>query len=432
MEKSVGDARNLESFCFIHAGSHKTSLELLNLAPTTTFHTNKLMGRSHFKILREGLKSLESSQGKELVLKEKEHLLPHDVQQVSSLIKQSASTLQSLQLVDCNLAVSDIVRLKTALVPAVKRSSSFVPADVVAGDADAADNRVLMLQSLNLNRNKIGQNEGAEVIGEIVRFHPLQNLKLVKNDLRAQGFSEICNALTWNPRYLHVLDVTNNQICARGARRMGQILLKPKLALKTLNMAFNEIGDVGMMWLSLSLTKNKSLETLNLAHNGLTDGCVEVLISALVKNRAVTSLNLSYNQFTGDGLQKLLVGIESLNVNLLQLQIKTHSPMNNALNLLASSICQRNQRLLERLASSIPIGRKLVAIFGGHDRMDQHLLPPELLLYILRFCTFPTLTANEHHHLSSLLLDRKSVGSLAPKNQDQDFSITSILNLNPV
>ena len=86
-----------------------------------------------------------------------------------------------------------------------------------------------------------------------------------------------CQIKTINYLSLDKLNLSNNNICLDGLKKLSNLLSDEKCSLTKLNLNNNLIGDDGCATLSEGIAKNNSLISLNLsANNILNKGVVEI------------------------------------------------------------------------------------------------------------------------------------------------------------
>ena len=84
-------------------------------------------------------------------------------------------------------------------------------------------------------------------------------------------------------------------------------------ALKSANLAENDIGDEGAVALSAALEKNNTLTELNLRaeQDGIKISAtgVQAIAEMLAVNRALTSLDLTYNEIGAGGARAIAASL---------------------------------------------------------------------------------------------------------------------------
>jgi len=155
------------------------------------------------------------------------------------------------------------------------------------------------LEELDLSGNCFG-NQGATNLAEgLKRCAALKKLDLSCDMIHAPGIKEIAGALAGCSK-LECLDLVRNKFGDIGATYLA-IAIK-KLTLNGLNIASNNIGELGMENIADALAQCSTLNSLDISCN-----CVCKKFS-----RALTTLNLEYCNIGEDGTLRLGVLPESL------------------------------------------------------------------------------------------------------------------------
>lgn len=180
------------------------------------------------------------------------------------------------------------------------------------------------LQSLTMVRCGLGPI-GGKALGEALETNgTLTTLDLTQNDLGVEGAVALSKALVLNTALMHLnmrfnrigfglsraavfaealasntsltwLDMGQNEIGATGAAAFARTLNLS--ALRTLNMARNELGGEGGGLLLAALAANTSLTSLDLSDNELGPRGGFAMAAALGANSTLTRLDASRNAF---------------------------------------------------------------------------------------------------------------------------------------
>ncbi|KAE8603999.1 hypothetical protein XENTR_v10014530 [Xenopus tropicalis] len=176
---------------------------------------------------------------------------------------QINSTLEELDLGDCDLGIQSLIALATVLL----------------------QNKTL--KSLNLNRPifYVMQEDTTVHLSEMLRVNStLQELHLSKHEITDFGVQRLCDALHENH------------------------------TLKYLNLSCNKITRDGVKYLAEVLKINKTLEILDLASNRMEDDGALYLAEAIyLYNRSLKALSVVSNNISGKGLQALAAAIKANN-----------------------------------------------------------------------------------------------------------------------
>lgn len=155
----------------------------------------------------------------------------------------------------------------------------------------------------------------------------LRTLLLDYNFVRAQGGFRIARALRTNRTLQHVSGSWAAAPCCARAPLMSCVLVCGCCALLQLSLYENELGDLGLKYLSEGLRNNQSITHLNLSYNLLSDKATAEFSEALEANQSLVTLALEGNQFTAKGLEPML---ESLRYNSsIQHLNLSHNPLEN-------------------------------------------------------------------------------------------------------
>ncbi len=98
------------------------------------------------------------------------------------------------------------------------------------------------------------------------------------------------------------LDFSNNRIGIRGAEILSCILRGTNNHISTLSLYRNTLGDKGTYWISSGI---KNLTNLNLAHNEISDVGVEYLCNE-IKTSSLSLLSLAYNNISSHAASALI------------------------------------------------------------------------------------------------------------------------------
>jgi len=150
------------------------------------------------------------------------------------------------------------------------------------------------LTPLDLNNCSL-QVPAGEALGVGLATHPsLVWLSLKGNKLGEHGIRKFCKAMMRNT-VLTFLDLTSNDIGARGASSVSSLLEQPTIAIENLCLFGNLIGIEGARFIAKSIASNRSLKELDLGLNRIRPkGCL-ALASALRHNSTLETLKLKLN-----------------------------------------------------------------------------------------------------------------------------------------
>ncbi|XP_012495617.1 PREDICTED: leucine-rich repeat-containing protein 34 [Propithecus coquereli] len=153
---------------------------------------------------------------------------------------QINSSLQKLDLGDCDLGMQSVIAFATVLT----------------------QNQAI--KGINLNRPILyGEQEESTVhLGHMLKEnHCLVELHVCKHGIKNCGLQRLCNALYLNTS-LRYLDVSCNKITRDGIEYLADVL-KSNTTLEVIDLSFNRIENAGANYLSETLTShNRSLKAL--------------------------------------------------------------------------------------------------------------------------------------------------------------------------
>ena len=110
------------------------------------------------------------------------------------------------------------------------------------------------------------------------------------------------------------LVLCRNNITKDGALKLAEGL-QNNTSLEKLNLGYNNIGDIGVEYLTEALLKsNKTLLKLHLQSNSITANGAEHLAKMLTMNRSIRHLGLDYNSIGDRGVQLLSLALRSNSV----------------------------------------------------------------------------------------------------------------------
>ena len=167
------------------------------------------------------------------------------------------------------------------------------------------------LQTLNLESNYIGA-DGAKSLADCLKHcNSLQTLNLESNYLGTDGAKALADSLK-HCNSLQTLNLELNNIGADGAKALADSL-KHCNSLQTLNLKFNKIGADGANALADGLKNCNNLQTLNLESNNIGADGAKALADSLKHCNSLQTLNLNFNKIGADGAKALSDGLKHCN-----------------------------------------------------------------------------------------------------------------------
>jgi hypothetical protein len=116
-----------------------------------------------------------------------------------------------------------------------------------------------------------------------------------------------------------------NQITSQGASILAPSLVNNSI-LKSLDLSFNQISNLGVQSLTQALLPNKncSIKILQLSKNGISDDGAKYLSEMLKTNQTLTELWLSDNEIGNSGVKQLMNTLSYHNKTLKFLSLSTN------------------------------------------------------------------------------------------------------------
>jgi hypothetical protein len=108
---------------------------------------------------------------------------------------------------------------------------------------------------------------------------------------------------------LQSLDLQKNNIGQDGVILIIH-LLKKSTVLLHLNLSYNNLSDEGCKFLAPAIQKNISIQVINLECNGISDQGVICLSEAIVLHKSLKTLKMALNMVTFDGVKHLASSLE--------------------------------------------------------------------------------------------------------------------------
>ena len=189
------------------------------------------------------------------------------------------NSLSELEVAECDFGAGCIRQLSLMLrgcsnsLKSVELHCNFFGGDVIEGAHLATIIEGLgvhsQLEKLGLNDMNAGRHE-CRALSDLFHstFTQLETLDLSYMGIDDEGVSVLVGGLANSN--LCVLDLSKNQITARGCERLAPLLANPNSNLEQLFLYNNNIGNEGAIIFANALTTNNKLKRLNLIDNGIT------------------------------------------------------------------------------------------------------------------------------------------------------------------
>uniref|UniRef100_A0A3Q0RW84 Leucine rich repeat containing 34 n=1 Tax=Amphilophus citrinellus TaxID=61819 RepID=A0A3Q0RW84_AMPCI len=191
---------------------------------------------------------------------------------------QENSTLQELQLADCDLDTVSVM----ALISALRRNETHTEEWAVHCSAMLTVNSSLV----ELHLGKMGMTDtGMERLTEgLRRNRGLRYLDLRCNRVTRDGARHLASMLKQN-RVLEIVDLSSNRIEDDGAAHLSEAISWPGCSLKELSVCRNSIAAEGLLSLAQAVKANTSLTHIYIWGNYLEEPVCQVTPSLISSGR---------------------------------------------------------------------------------------------------------------------------------------------------
>ncbi|XP_063046042.1 NACHT, LRR and PYD domains-containing protein 3-like [Engraulis encrasicolus] len=279
------------------------------------------------------------------------------VKQISALLQNTDSKLQTLGLSDCGVTGEGYAALASAL----KSNPSC-------------------LEELDLRGNDPGHSE-VKLLTDLLQepVCKLQRLSLSDCGVTGEGYAALAVALKSNPSHLEELDLRGNDPGHSEVKLLIDLLQDPTCKLQRLSLSDCGVTGEGYAALAVALKSNPShLEELDLRGNDPGHSEVKLLIDLLEDPTCkLQRLSLSGCGVTGEGYAALAAALKSNPSHLEELDLRGNDPGHSEVKLLTDLLgdpAYKLQRL--RLLASDEADEALVyltSVHGGNPLMLTEL-----------------------------------------------------------
>ncbi|EAY09598.1 Leucine Rich Repeat family protein [Trichomonas vaginalis G3] len=200
-------------------------------------------------------------------------------------------------------------------------------------------------------RNSVGQSAAKELASTLSMNQVLSELDLSMAKITCDLMIHISKGLELN-HSLQVLNISNNNICSKGCRKVLQAILNSNIV--DLNISNNAIKDDIAPDFIKYISKNKSIKRLNISNNQLTKAFTKAITPAFANYSELIEFNLSHNPLTGAGIDEfgpalaMNLKIKTLNISMCQID-------NNGFKSFCKKLAE-NYSLTTLILSHNPIG----------------------------------------------------------------------------
>lgn len=299
------------------------------------------------------------------------------------------------------------------------------------------------VEEVYLAENRISSSDCVYIADLLRHNRSLKVLDLESNPIQDTGLKHLCTALVDSEvRRLETLQLWNTGITCTGMQFISFYLMKEKfshesIALRSLNIGKNRIGDEGLMALKPVLARNKSLERLGLASTRLSAVGVVTLAEIIAENKHLVRIDMRDNGVNAAGLialsQALRHNTTMLKINF-NASFKVDVGMEVELNNVLDEIKTRCTENLEaRLANRVDDITSTLSTFSNESvgRLTPQPSQPSFTTTFFNFLSAPfRLTRNKLFgvHKIDIELDAAPLPgpSSFPRHEETDPS-TSLL-----
>eukprot|EP00026_Physarum_polycephalum_P009418 Phypoly_transcript_09541.p1 GENE.Phypoly_transcript_09541~~Phypoly_transcript_09541.p1 ORF type:complete len:391 (+),score=40.30 Phypoly_transcript_09541:216-1388(+) len=153
------------------------------------------------------------------------------------------------------------------------------------------------LESLNLSSNMLGNKYMKTLLEWLQGNAAVKKLYLADNKLNQQTGSELAKVLTAKGLTIQVVDITLNELGARGTKEIIKAI-KATQTLNEIHLSGNKISDKGAKLLCESLELNASINKLAIRLCSLGKGALKSIIRVVTPHRQIKFLDLALNEVT--------------------------------------------------------------------------------------------------------------------------------------
>lgn len=184
-----------------------------------------------------------------------------------------------------------------------------------------------------------------KLVEKLRQFQPKYHVDLSRLNLVDRDMIFITNEII-SQRKCTELWLFGNHLTSQGMKILASSL-KQNSTLKSLDLSYNQIGNLGLQELCQALTNNEksTLKILYLTRNHLTNEGISYLVQMLENNRTLKELWLSENEITDEGLEQLTKCLNEKNQTLKILSLSANSFPTDQSIVYLSTLINENQTL---------------------------------------------------------------------------------------
>ncbi|XP_054818456.1 RAN GTPase-activating protein 1 isoform X1 [Prosopis cineraria] len=161
------------------------------------------------------------------------------------------------------------------------------------------------LKKLDLRDNMFGVEAGVALSKVIPVFADLTEIYISYLNLEDEGAEAIANALKESAPSLEVLEISGNDISAKGAASLSACIASKQFLTK-LNLSENELKDEGAILIGKALEEGHGqLNEVDLSTNAIRRSGARLLAQAVVQKPGFKLLNINANFISDEGVDEL-------------------------------------------------------------------------------------------------------------------------------
>ncbi|XP_028762186.1 RAN GTPase-activating protein 1-like isoform X1 [Neltuma alba] len=161
------------------------------------------------------------------------------------------------------------------------------------------------LRKLDLRDNMFGVEAGVALGKVIPAFADLTEIYLSYLNLEDEGAEAIAIALKESAPSLEILEISGNDISAKGAASLAACIASKQFLTK-LNLSENELKDEGAILISKALEEGHGqLNEVDLSTNAIRRSGARLLAQAVVRKAGFKLLNIDANFISDEGIDEL-------------------------------------------------------------------------------------------------------------------------------
>jgi hypothetical protein len=223
-------------------------------------------------------------------------------------------TIQNVEINDNQFKqILDIIKLNGRFLKELKICGCKISKQNIESLSKVLKNNKL-LDVLTINNVYEFDHLIMKSINQSLSFNKLiKILDLGNNNLGPKG-AQYAARMIKGYQFLDEISLMSNMIGDEGALAISQVLINSAENITKLNVADNNLSDIGLAYINNLIGVNASLEDLDLSHNLITDNGFISFVDVLSLNYKLTDIDLRNNNITIKGVeyQKLRLANDTL------------------------------------------------------------------------------------------------------------------------